>query len=628
MRRIVIGTAGHVDHGKSTLTQALTGTDTDRLAEEKKRGISIQLGFAPLPITEDLVAGIVDVPGHEKFIKTMLSGVAGIDMVLLVIAADEGVMPQTQEHLDIVSLLGVERGVIVLNKADLVEPDWLELVQEEVREAVADTPLKDAPMVAVSAVTGQGLDQLKAEIKKIALTIPPRPASGQARMPIDRSFSATGFGTVITGTLWNGMLHLGDVMELSPGETETRIRNLQVHGKNVESASAGQRVAVNLAGVEVAQAPKGGWLAAKGLLSPSYRLDVELTLLKHAKDVSQRERVHLHHGTCEALGRIQLLDREELAAGDTCYAQIALEEPLTALRGDRFVIRSYSPTVTIGGGRILEGQAVRHKRYKDEVLAAMAVKAGGTPAQLFANTLRETKPYLLTVKDALNAVGVSQQEFEQLQAELPGEGVLFLGENDQLCLAAEREAEMRQALYQALADYHKEFVVRQGMPREELRSKVFSAINLKNFQQLLTWWGKQEVVKLTSTTVALPDFQPQAPQELLVWKEKTLKILAEQAYAPPAWSELTASLPAKLRGEAYLWLEEDVIRLADDMVWSRQAFENAKALVQKQLDEEGSVTLANVRDFLNTSRKYALPFLEYLDNIKFTRRVGEERVAY
>lgn len=258
----------------------------------------------------------------------------------------------------------------------------------------------------------------------------------------------------------------------------------------------------------------------------------------------------------------------------------------------------------------------------------MAVKAGGTPAQLFANTLRETKPYLLTVKDALSAVGVSQQEFAQLQQELPEEGVLFLGENDQLCLAAEREAEMRQALYQALADYHKEFVVRQGMPREELRSKVFSAINLKNFQQLLAWWGKQEVVKLTSTTVALPDFQPQAPQELLAWKKKTLKILAEQAYAPPAWGELTASLPAKLRGEAYLWLEEDVIRLADDMVWSRQAFENAKALVQKQLDEEGSVTLANVRDFLNTSRKYALPFLEYLDNIKFTRRVGEERVAY
>lgn len=629
MRRIVIGTAGHVDHGKTTLTRALTGCETDRLAEEKSRGISIQLGFAPLPISDNMVAGIVDVPGHEKFIKTMLAGVAGIDMVLLVIAADEGIMPQTQEHLDILTLLGVERGILVLNKADMVDEEWLEMVEEEVRQAVKDTPLADAPLLRVSAVTGQGIPELKAAITQMALAIPARPAAGQARLPIDRSFSSTGFGTVVTGTLWSGHLNLGDTVELWPGGTPARIRTLQVHNEKVDAANAGQRVAINLAGVEVAQAPRGGWLAASHLLSPSYRLDVELQLLKSAKAQGQRSRIRLHHGTAEILGRIQLLDREELAPGESCFAQIALEEPITALRGDRFVIRSYSPMVTIGGGKIIEGQAARHKRYREEVLEEMAVKAAGSPAELFMAALHSTAPYLLNGKEALSAAGLTENDFAACQEEVLAKGEVLQIEGD-LWLAKDKEEAFFQQVTQALADYHKQYMLRPGMPKEELRTRFFGEIPLKPFQQLLRHWENQGKLQLTEQTAALPDFTPTATPELLAWQEKALARLTAEPFAPPAWSELTAMLPPSLQGEAYLWLAGagKVLRIAEDMVWSTQAVADAKAKIKTYIEQNGSVTLAAVRDLLQTSRKYALPFLEYLDASKFTKRRGEERILF
>ncbi len=631
MRRIVIGTAGHVDHGKTALTRALTGVDTDRLEEEKNRGISIQLGFAPLPVSEDMVAGIVDVPGHEKFIKTMLAGVAGIDMVLLVIAADEGIMPQTREHLDILSLLGVERGILVINKADLVDAEWLEMVTEEVRQAVKNTPLAKAPVVKVSAVTGMGLPELKDKIREIAAMIPPRPASGQARLPIDRSFSSTGFGTVITGTLWSGHLALGEVMELWPGGTQARIRTLQVHGVKVETANAGQRVAVNLAGIEVPQAPRGGWLAAKGLLNPSYRLDVDFQLLESAKALSQRSRVRLHHGTAEILGRVQLLDREELTPGESCYAQIALEEPITAVRGDRFVIRSYSPMVTIGGGKILEGQAQHHKRYHDEVMEAMALKAVGSPAELFVATLEETAPYLLTTKEILTAAGLSEGDFAACREEIfQNKETLMISQEDQLWLAVRREQSFIEQVGKTLTDYHKQYFLRPGMSKEELRTRLFGGIPLKPFQQLLRYWAQTGKIALTEQTVGLPQFMPAPTPELIAWREKTVAWLGKEPYSPPAWSELTDSLPPALRSEAYLWLVGSgiAVRIAEDMVWSAKAVAAAKERIASHIKETGSISLAGVRDLLQTSRKYALPFLEYLDTVKFTKRKGEERVLF
>jgi len=631
MRRIVIGTAGHVDHGKTALTRALTGVDTDRLAEEKNRGISIQLGFAPLPVSEDMVAGIVDVPGHEKFIKTMLAGVAGIDMVLLVIAADEGIMPQTKEHLDILSLLGVERGILVINKADLVDEEWLEMVTEEVIQAVKDTPLANAPVVRVSAVTGMGLPELQEKIREIAATIPLHPASGQARLPIDRSFSSTGFGTVVTGTLWSGHLLLGDVVELWPGGTQARIRTLQVHGAKVDTANAGQRVAINLAGIEVAQAPRGGWLAAKGLLNPSYRLDVDLKLLDSAKALPQRSRVRLHHGTAEILGRVQLLDREELAPGEECYAQIALEEPITAVRGDRFVIRSYSPMVTIGGGKILEGQAQRHKRYRDDVMEAMVLKAVGSPAELFVATMEETAPYLLTTKEVLTAAGLTEGDFEACRKDiLENSEALVISSDEQLWMGSRREQVLIEQVEKTLEEYHKQYFLRPGMPKEELRTRLFADIPLKPFQQLLRYWTQKSRLVLTEQSVALPYFSPEPTPELIAWKEKAIALLEKEPYSPPAWGEVIASLPASLRSEAYFWLagEGVVVRVAEDMVWSTKALAAAKEMIAAHIRETGSISLAVVRDLLQTSRKYALPFLEYLDAIKYTKRKGEERILF
>jgi selenocysteine-specific elongation factor len=350
MQRIIIGTAGHVDHGKTVLTKRLTGVDTDRLKEEKKRGISIELGFAPLTLPSGIKVGLVDVPGHERFIKNMLAGIAGIDLVLLVIAADEGVMPQTREHLDIINLLEVKKGIVVVTKTDLVDAEWLELVKGEIEEVLKGTVLEHAPVVPVSALTGQGIPQLLEVIDRMALETPPKLITGKMRIPIDRVFTITGFGTVITGTLWSGRLKAGETVEILPRELTARVRNIQVHGEKVSEATAGQRVAVNLAGVETEEVFRGDVLAEPGLLTASHRIDVKLTLLKHINiALEQRVRVRIHHGTREVLGRVNLLDREELLPGENCFCQLVLETPLMALRGDHFVIRSYSPMLTKSG---------------------------------------------------------------------------------------------------------------------------------------------------------------------------------------------------------------------------------------------------------------------------------------
>ena len=340
MDYIIVGTAGHVDHGKTQLVKALTGFYTDRLKEEKERGISIELGFAPVELADGQRIGLVDVPGHEKFIKQMLAGVGGMDLVMLVVAADEGVMPQTQEHLDIIDLLQVKKGLVVVTKADLVEADWLELVQEEIRDVLAGTVLENAPMCAVSAVSGAGIPELKAELQKLAAETPPKTLTGKARLPIDRVFSISGFGTVVTGTLWSGRIKLGDSLQIVPEELTTRARSLQVHGKAVEEALAGQRTAINLANVEVGELSRGSVVITPGTLHPSRLIDVELKLLKQAKEILNRTRVRFHVGTSEALGRVILLDRDSLRPGETAFAQLQLEEVVVSAKGDHFVIRS------------------------------------------------------------------------------------------------------------------------------------------------------------------------------------------------------------------------------------------------------------------------------------------------
>ncbi|NLC77525.1 MAG: selenocysteine-specific translation elongation factor, partial [Clostridia bacterium] len=387
MEYIIVGTAGHVDHGKTVLVNALTGVNTDRLKEERERGISIELGFAPLTLPNGQKIGLVDVPGHERFIRQMLAGVGGMDLVMLVIAADEGVMPQTQEHLDIINLLQIKKGLVVVTKKDLVEDDWLELVLEDIRETLRGSVLEESPIIPVSAVTGEGMERLKQALEQLVAETPAKSAAGKVRLPIDRVFSITGFGTVVTGTLWTGTIKVGDTLELQPEGLQVRVRTLQVHGQKVEVAKAGQRVAVNLAGIETGELSRGSTLLTPGTLVPSYRIDLQLHLLAKAPAMENRQRVRIHLGTGEVLGRVVLLDREELSPGDTAFAQLQLEEALVAEKKDRLVIRSYSPMHTIAGGLVIDPAAPRHRRFEEKVLQTLATRLEGTPAELALEAL-------------------------------------------------------------------------------------------------------------------------------------------------------------------------------------------------------------------------------------------------
>lgn len=635
MQRIIIGTAGHVDHGKTVLTKRLTGVDTDRLKEEKERGISIELGFAPLTLPSGVKVGLVDVPGHERFIKNMLAGIAGIDLVLLVIAADEGVMPQTREHLDIINLLEVKKGIVVITKADLVDEEWLELVQSEVSEVLEGTVLEDAPMVAVSSFTGQGMPQLIQTIDQMAQETPPKIVSGKMRIPVDRVFTVTGFGTVITGTLWSGRLKVGDTVEILPQKLNVRVRNIQVHGEKVAEATAGQRVAVNLAGVETEEVSRGDVIAEPEMMEPTYRMDVRLHLLSHPEiTIEQRARVRLHHGTREVLGRINLLDREELKPGESCFCQLILETPLMGLRGDHYVIRSYSPMITIGGGIIIDPQPVRHKRYKEDVMKNLETKFEGDPKELVLQAIAEDQVGLVTQKQIEERTGLEETLVKEELSSLKetSEIVFIKGEGTAYYLLKDQERRWLTKIKNRLFDYHGKYPLRAGIPKEELRSRDFSQITGKIFNLLLEYWADRNDLRLENQNIAARDFKAQIPLEL----EKAVLLIDEgllkELFSPPGWDELAqmAGIGGETKNEIFLWLinNQRIVKVSDEVILHGQALTEAKEMIGAFIKENGSIQLAQTRDLLKTSRKYALPLLEYLDQLKFTRRKGDLRILF
>ncbi len=631
MKHIIIGTAGHVDHGKTTLVKALSGIDTDRLREEKERGISIELGFAYLDLPGGKKAGLVDVPGHERFIKNMLAGVGGIDMVMLVVAADEGVMPQTREHLDIVQLLQVERGVVVLTKVDMVDEEWLELVREELRDYLRDTFLAEAPLVEVSAVTGRGLKELKEVLAGIAGEVEEKSSQGPLRLPVDRVFTVTGFGTVVTGTLVSGQVGVGESVEVMPQGLTARVRSIQVHGEKVENAVAGQRVAMNLTGLEVQQVPRGSMVAAPGSLKPSYRMDVRLTLLKDARDLKNRARVRIYLGTAEILGRVVLLDREEMKSGETAYAQLELEEKLASGKGDRFVIRSYSPMRTIGGGSMIDPLARKHKRMKDEVINALATKEKGTPRELADQLLKSGKK-VLTADEIAGNSGLSREEVDAALVELvsAGEAVETSFEGDIFYLAAEVYKAWTGDVNRLIGSYHRQYPLREGFPREELRSRIFSGIGQKHFQSLLQKMNGDGLVKLGVNTVSLPGFEPDPGNVYGAAVSYIEKNYLAGGCQPPAWAETVkkTGLPQGQDQELVQFLirRGTLVKVADDLYFHPDALDKARVQLQQFLKEKGQITVGEARDLLGTSRKYALPLLEYFDREKVTKRVGDVRV--
>lgn len=626
---IIIGTAGHVDHGKTELVRALTGVDTDRLKEEKARGISIELGFAPLRFTGGISAGIVDVPGHERFVKNMLAGAGGIDLVIFVVAADEGVMPQTREHLDILELLHIQKAVVALTKADLVDEEWLMMVEEDVQELLAPTRFSTSPIIPTSVITGAGLDELRAVLEKMAQDVDPKPRAGEVRLPVDRVFTITGFGTVATGTLFSGHLCTGDTLEIQPSGLNGRVRSLQVHSQKVEEALAGQRVAVNLTGIELDKVTRGDVLVTPGAFPVVRRVTASLHLLERAsRPLKNWQRVRFHLGTKEALGRVRLLDRNELHPGSTAPVQLELEEPIVAAVHDRFVIRYYSPVTTIGGGEIIEIGGRRHRRFRDDVIAGLERKLTGTPATRVAEELRSAKMPVALV-ELVNRTGFSEAEMRQILKDLEESGELqvVLSSGKDLFVAPTRlQEEWIHQAKDALEKYHREFPLRGGYPKEELRTRLWKFLTPRLFQALLDRWVEQGEIVVDGQNVAIPGYSIRLTREQQDQVQEMCRKLADKPFSPPGIGEIRDMLRNDLDLLQYCMQQGLLVKVGEELYFLQDAVNQAWDLLEKHLQEHGEITIAQARDILGTSRRYCLPLLEYFDRSRKTRRIGDKRV--
>ncbi len=624
-RAYVVGTAGHVDHGKSTLVRALTGIDPDRLAEEKAREMTIDLGFAWLTLPSGQAVSIVDVPGHERFIKNMLAGVGGIDAALLVVAADEGPMPQTREHLAILDLLGISRGLIVLTKADMVDEEFLELAAEATREAVAGTTLADAPLITTAATTGQGLATLKAALDALLADTPPRAPHGRPRLPVDRAFTIAGFGTVVTGTLLDGTLAAGQEIELLPRGIRGRVRGVQTHQAKVSLALPGSRTAVNISGIAVEDVRRGDVLTVPGWLVPTHLLDVRLRMTVSAPVLEQNDPIDLFIGASEVQGRATLLDTDRLEAGDEGWVQLRLAEPVAVVRGDRFILRRPSPSETIGGGTIVDSAPHRHRRFHAATLERLESLKRGTPhdlaRQLLASGPRE-------VREVIAAMGLEQEAAHPILTALIGAGELLvlapgsnaLSPNTFLLLEGGAMA-LESRLTLMLTNFHAANPLKRGMPREEAKSRLGLAPRL--FDEFVAHVHRKgsivaeggngaPILRMPEHTVTLPPAQRTAADALLA-------ALAGEPYAPPD----PATLGVGSEALAVLAAEGSIVRVAEGIVFARDAYDRMVTQTLALIDAHGSVTLAQFRDAIGTSRKYAQAVMEYLDARRITRRAGD-----
>ncbi len=624
----VIGTAGHVDHGKSTLVKALTGIDPDRLREEKEREMTIDLGFAWMTLPSGRRLSIVDVPGHERFIKNMLAGVGGFDAALFVVAADEGPMPQTREHLAIIDLLEIRHGVVALTKRDLVDDDWLELVQAEVEELLRGTTLEGAPIVPVAAVSGHGLAELVDAIDRVLDHVPPHASGGRPRLAIDRVFTMSGFGTIVTGTLRDGELEVGQEVEILPRGLRARVRGLQSHRRRVERALPGSRTAVNLSGVEVDEIERGDVLTVPGWLKPTLLLDARLRMVRDAPaPLEQNDEVDFFVGTSETLARVTLLDAERLEPGQSGWVQLRLQEPIVALRGDRFIIRRPSPSSTLGGGIIVDTAPRRHRRFRPEVIQALEALASGDPETILLQALEGD--HILEWRELLQRAGLDESTArEVIQRVIAAGHVLVLDGGDgplspTTPLVRREGAERLSArLLELLEDYHARFPLRRGLPREMARSRL--SLTQRAFDRLIHRLANTGQLVEEDEILRLPKHRIRLDAEQESRARAYEAALRREPFTPPAPadygldSELVQALADLGR----------VVRITEDVVFAPEAWETIQQRVLALIDAHGSVTLAQVRDELSTSRKYAQAILEYLDQRRITRRVGDARVRY
>ena len=634
-KHVIIGTAGHIDHGKTSLVKALTGVDTDRLKEEKERGISIELGFAALELGGGVSAGIVDVPGHERFVKTMLAGVGGIDLVVLVIAADEGVMPQTREHLHICQLLHVKRGLVALTKVDLVESDWLELVTADVEGALKGTFLEGAPIVPVSATSGAGLDVLVAALAGIAGEVEPKRTDGIFRMPIDRVFTIKGFGTVVTGTLVSGTVKIGDDVTILPVGAASRARRLQVHGQTVEMAVAGQRTAVNVPGIEVEDLERGNVLCQPNTLRTTQAMEGTLELLPDApRPLKNRARVRFHMGTVEVLARVVLLDREELAPGQSGLVHLRLEAPTAALPKDRYVLRSYSPAVTIGGGTILDPVPPARRRPRVDVLASLtAMERGGTTDQV-EQALRASGLVPVSLEELRSRSGLEREGLAASLKALVADGkvVGLGGRADEAFMHRAHHDKVVGELIARVTEFHGQQPLRDGIAKEELRSKLPGGLAPQVFAWFLAALTAAKRIAVEQDTVRLADFKPTLGSAGEGLRDKLEATYRAAGVQPPSMPEaLTAAGGDRKLGQAVFRRMVDdgiLLKIKDDLFLHREHYQDLRAKLVAHLKTTPSVSVPGFKDIFGISRKYAIPYLEHFDNAKVTRRQGDERVAY
>ena len=633
MKHLIVGTAGHIDHGKSALVQALTGTDPDRLQEEKRRGITIDLGFAHLDLNHDIRVGFVDVPGHERFVKNMLAGVGGIDLVLLVVAADESIKPQTREHFDICRLLNIRNGLVVITKCDLVDSEVLDLVKLEIQELVKGSFLENAPVVAASARTGASLDDLRNALRRLGQGILARPLALPFRLPIDRAFVMKGFGTVVTGTLIAGSIGKDEEGEIFPEGRRARIRGIQVHNAPSDSAVAGQRTALNLAGVETSEIERGMVLAAPGLFQATSRLDCSLTVLPSARALKNRARVHFHSGTAETLAEVVLLNSKELAPGMQGYAQLRLANPGLFLPGDRFIVRQFSPVITIGGGVVLDNLAARHRLLDPAVAEFLSAMEKGSEEERLEMLVREAGEAPMPMLTA--RMGRAEAALEQLGRALQAEKrLLVLGEPARVFVHAEHFLQLAGEVMRQLASFHGSNPLMPGLAREDLRGRirgrlkrapsaaVFNAV-LRQLEKAGKIETSGEIVRLAGRVIELD------PQESAA-RDQIVHAFAAAGLTVPAASDVLAGLKIdRARSHKILQLllkEKVLLKVAEDLIFHPDALGKLKEMLACQKTKSDRINVGVFKELTGLSRKYAIPLLEYLDRERVTRRQGDERI--
>jgi len=628
-RHVVVGTAGHIDHGKTSLVKALTGTDTDRLPEEKARGITIDLGFAFLEEPDGLTIEIVDVPGHERFVKNMLAGVGGIDLAMLVIAADEGVMPQTREHLAICSLLRIRTGLVVLTKIDMVEADWIELVRDDVAGLVRGSFLESAPIVAVSAKTGAGLDELRGTLRKLAATVPERGTEQLTRLPIDRVFTIKGFGTVVTGTLAAGALRVEDRVEVFPRGLVAKVRGVQTHGRSVERALAGQRTAVNLQGLERAAVERGDVIGHAGTLLAATLVDGTLELLADApRSLETRDRVRFHAGTSEIMARVLLFETTELAPGGRAFARFRLEAPLVALPGDRFVVRSYSPIVTIGGGTLLDVDPARTRLKAPARVAHLRTLETGTPDQVVEEHVRHAGVAGIRLAALAARVPFGPVTARRLLEALVAAGRVVAIDREWF-VHADAVDRLRGLILTALERFHQAQPLRPGMSREELRGRG-GAADERVFAHVLAALDAEGAARVDRDKVRLGSHEVRLTAEQQAAVDRVELEFREAQASPPSAAEALGR--AGVRGDEehdlfqVLLESRRLVRVKESLFFHADALEAIQEKLVALLRERKEIGPGDIKDLLGISRKYAIPLLEFFDARRVTTRVGERRV--